>query len=489
MAGSIKRNYVYNLAYQILTLITPFITTPYVARVFSPKSIGLQSFAFSLSQSLGMFAGLGIIIYGAREISYAQDDRKRRTQVFWELQLLYLITSSVCLAVYLMIVMFFIKHDYALFFILIMNVTSIFSCIFLFSGMEEFGKIVSRQVIFKILDIFFIFTFIKKETDLPLYVFASVFSGILVNITLFFEVHKYVDWPDWKFLKSLRPFRDVKVIFSLFLPTVATQVYYILDKVMLGFIAEGTAESGYYELALRISRMPLMVVASLSTVVIPRIGHLFKLQEDEIVQSYIYRSFKFAWFASVPLCFGLIAVSDNFTAWFFGAGYSKVAELLKISSFILIIVGLSNVCGGQYMIPTGRQNKYTLTLTTGAVVNFTLNLCLIPNFYSYGALIASVLAELSILLTQLYFLRKEFSIRQIISSGFSYLFAGLVMFAGLKSFSYKLPSNPLGTAIIVSAGALIYFGVLLIFRDEFFIFYSQRTINFIKRKSREILRF
>lgn len=487
MAGSIKRNYVYNLSYQILTLITPFVTTPYISRVLSPDAIGLQSFAFSFSLIFALFADLGIGTYGQRELSYARDDRKKRTQVFWEVQTFLLIATSIWTIIYILAVLFYIKHDYLLFFIVIfLNLNPFGWILGLFYAMEDFGKWTACQFVAKILDVAFIFIFIKKESDLILYVSGSIFFALFSVIVAWFDVHKYVDWPDWK---TLRPFRNMKTILLLFLPTIAIQVYSILDKVMLGFISDGTAESGYYELSLRISKMPLMVVASLSTVVIPRIGYLFKIKEDEAIKSYIYRSFKFAWFTSVPLCFGLIALSDNFVGWFFRPNYAKIADLLKVSSFLMIIIGLSNVSGGQYMIPTGRENKYTLTVTTGAVVNFILNLLLIPYFYSYGALAASVLAELSALLTQLYFLRKEFSIREIISSGFSYLFAGLVMFIGLKSFSYKLPSNPLGTSIIIIAGALIYFGVLLILRDEFFIFYSTRTINFIKRKSREIFRF
>ncbi|MBR2208116.1 MAG: polysaccharide biosynthesis C-terminal domain-containing protein [Synergistaceae bacterium] len=485
MAKSIKRNYVYNLAYQILTLITPFITTPYVTRVLSPNAIGLSSFAFSLSQTFGLLASVGILIYGQREISYAQDDRQKRTQIFWELQMLSFVTSIVWIALYMFVVVFYIKHDYVLFLVFILQIIP-FNSTFLFYAMEEFGKIMALSFIFKILDISIIFIFIKSDADLPLYVLGSMSTMVLPNLLMWLDVHKYVDWPDLKLLKSLKPFRNIMLIISLFLPTISSQIYSVLDKIMLGFIAQGAAENGYYELALRISKMPLMVVASLGIVIVPRIGHLYKANEVETLQAYIYRSFKFAWFASVPLCFGLIAVSNNFVAWFFGGGYRKVSDLLKISSSLLIIIGLSSV-NGQYFVPTGQQNKYTITLVTGAVVNFSLNMFLIPRFYSYGALTASVLAELAVLASQLYFLRKEFSIRKIISDGFSYLAAGFIMFAALRSFSYKLPLNPLGTAIMIFSGALIYFGVLLILRDEFFISYSMRTINFLKRRIKMLI--
>lgn len=480
---SIRKNYIYNLTYQILTLLTPFITTPYATRVLLPAGIGLQSFAFAVSLNFAIFAAMGIETHGMREISYAQDDRKERTRIFWELKALSLITASLWLVLYVILVMFYIKNHYALFFVLTINIIGVATnCMWLFWGMEDFGGIVLRQIIGKILDIAFIFIFIKKETDVALYVFGSVFISWVMTLTLWIDVHKYVDWPDIEILKKIKPFKDIKIIISLFIPTIAVQIYTILDKVMLGFLAEGTAESGYYELALRISKMPITIVATLSGVMIPRIGYLFRKNDIGAIHEYMYESFKFAWFVSVPLCFGLIAVSDNFVTWFFGNYYEKVADLLKVSSFLLIIIGLANVSGGQYMIPTGMQKKYTVTVTLGAIVNFTLNLFLIPNFYSDGALIASVAAEFVVFAAQIYFLRKEFNVVKIFMSGVKYIFAGLMMFVALSNFNYKMPLNPLGTMTIILSGALIYFGVLLIMRDGFFISNSVKTFNFIKGK-------
>jgi len=478
MAKNIKRNYFYNLSFQILTLITPFITTPYIARVLSPHSIGLVSFATSLSQTFGLFAAFGIFTYGLREISYYQDDRKKRTQIFWEVQILAAFNYFLWISLYVIFIFFYIKHDYALFLVATLNMTP-FYCLFLFYAMEDFGLMTARQVIFKIIDIIFIFVFVKKESDVVLYVFGSLFFMNFLHCALMWlDVKKYIDWPDWK---NLKPFRNFKVITSLFLPTVSVQLYSFLDKLMLGFITGASVENGYYELALRIAKMPLLIVSSLATVVIPRIAYLYKSNERETLEAYLYRSFKFAWFTSVPLCFGLIAISDNFVVWFFGASYSKVSDLLKISSFLLILIGLTNVSGNEYMIPTGKQNKYTFTLILGIIINFALNLFLIPQFFSYGALAASILGELSILIAQLFTLRKEFSIKKIISFGFPYLTAGFTMLLVLRIFSSNLPKNILGTAALIFAGAVIYFTVLLIFRDEFFLYYSQRVLNFIKR--------
>ena len=54
------KNYFYNLSYQILVVLTPFITIPYLARVLGPESIGLASFSSSIVSYFSLFASLGI---------------------------------------------------------------------------------------------------------------------------------------------------------------------------------------------------------------------------------------------------------------------------------------------------------------------------------------------------------------------------------------------------------------------------------------------
>ena len=69
---SIKKNYIFNLTYQLLLLITPLITTPYVSRVLGADGIGTVSYAESIVSYFVLFATMGITTHGQREISYVQ---------------------------------------------------------------------------------------------------------------------------------------------------------------------------------------------------------------------------------------------------------------------------------------------------------------------------------------------------------------------------------------------------------------------------------
>ena len=76
---SVRKNYIYNLIYQVMTLITPFITTPYISRVLGADGTGIQSYTNSVVQYFAILAALGTASYGQREIARHRDDLKMRS--------------------------------------------------------------------------------------------------------------------------------------------------------------------------------------------------------------------------------------------------------------------------------------------------------------------------------------------------------------------------------------------------------------------------
>lgn len=475
---SIKKNYIYNLAYQILLLLTPLITTPYLSRVLGADGIGTVSFAESVVSYFTLFATLGITTFGQREISYVQDDKEKRTQVFWETKALQVITSLVVLAIY--VVFALLQSNRILYLILSFNIIAVLvDVVWLFQGMEEFGKIVLRNFIFKIISIAYIFVAVKTPNDILKYVFGIAFFLFLSNASLWVRVSKYVGKPN---IHSIKPLRNIRAVLALFVPTIAVQIYTVLDKTMIGLITKSAFENGYYEQAIKISKMLLVVVTSLGTVMIPRIGYHYSKGETEKVNSFMYRGYRFVWFLGIPLCFGLIGVASNFVPWFFGEGFDKVAPLLSILGFLILAIGINNVTGMQYLIPTKRENLFSMTVLIGAVVNFILNIVLIHFFQSIGAAIASVAAETTIALVQLYLVRKEFNIWQVFRSSWHYLVAAGIMLILLRILSNVLRPSLVHTMIMVMAGAATYGIVLLLFRDSFLLENVKNITNKIKGK-------
>jgi O-antigen/teichoic acid export membrane protein len=103
----------------------------------------------------------------------------------------------------------------------------------------------------------------------------------------------------------------------LFIPQVANQLYKILDTTMIGRIIEDKSELGFYEQSQKVVRLLLTVVTSLGVVMIPRMASTFASGDKKKVNEYMKMSFRFVFFLSFPIMFGLISVSKEFVPVFF----------------------------------------------------------------------------------------------------------------------------------------------------------------------------
>lgn len=473
---SIRKNYVYNVLYQVIAVITPFITAPYIARILGAERIGIYSYIESITSCFVLFANFGIPTYGQREISYNQDKIEQRSIIFWEIKILQLVISLFCLAVFL--AYGYLQKNPYLYFIFSFNILAVIADVnWFFQGMEEFGKIVSKNIIMKILGVVYIFIFVKSKNDLGVYIFGITFFMFASNLSLWTFLYKYIKKIKWK---NIHPFKRFIPALGLFIPTIAIQIYTVLDKTMIGMITKSAFENGYYEQAIKLSKMTLMFVVSLGTVMIPRISYLYEKGETSTVLSFMYRGYRFVWFLGTPLCFGLIGISTTFVPWFYGPGYDKVSPLLSILSFLILAIGINNVTGVQYLIPTQRQILFTKSVLIGAITNLVLNIILIRYYGSIGAAISSVIAETVIAVVQLYDIRKELSSRIIINSSKNYLIMGIIMLIILLVEGKYFTKTIASTLFMIVSGGSVYLLGLYFIKDEFFM----DNIRLINRKIR-----
>ncbi len=462
---SVTKNYIYNLSYQILVLILPLITTPYISRVLGAENIGIFSYTTSISAYFILFGSLGIALYGQREIAYNQGDRKAYSKTFWEIVLLRTITIIISLALFYFIFASTGNNTYTIFYkILLIEIAG--TCIdisWFFQGLEEFKKTVLRNTVVKIISIISIFMFVKEPEDLYLYFIIYVISIVAGNASLWISLPKFIDKVK---IRELNILKHLKPTIVLFIPQIAIQVYTIFDRTMIGTIILDKSEVGYYDQSQKIVKVLLTVVTSLGTVMLPRISNSFVNGQKKTVMAYMKKSFRVVFLLAFPMIFGIISVADMFVPLFFGQGYDRVAVLMKVITPILLLIGMSNVIGTQYLLPTKRQKEFTTSVVCGAIVNFIMNMCLIWKFGAIGASVGTVLAEATVTSLQLYFVRKDFNLKEIFKSAKNYLIASLVMFAVcmiIGSF-IKYGISPL--LFQVGIGVFIYVVVLVILKDE-----------------------
>ena len=352
MSSNIASNYIYSAAYQILAILTPFLTTPYLSRVLMADGIGRISFVASIVHHFTLFASLGIYTYAQREISYSQDNRAERSRVFWNIKIFAIINVLIVYCIFLVLTYFFAQENYLLYLIYGINIfNTALDVSWLFSGMGEFKLLALRAMAVRTMNTALIFIFVKNKSDIPIYLLLGVSCTISGHFLLYKSLSKYIDKPD---LKKINPFEGLKTILILFIPSIATEIYTVLDKTMIGLFTIDSFENGYYESALKISKIPMMLILAMSSVMMPRMGYLFHKNDTQKIHEYLYMTYRFVFFLGVPLCLGLIGISDNFVSCFFGNGYIKTAGLMKITSFLVIAIGINNVSGTLYFIPAKK---------------------------------------------------------------------------------------------------------------------------------------
>lgn len=471
--NSIKKNYIYNICYQLLNIVYPIVLTPYISRVLDTDSIGCVSFIESVVSYFTLFALFGISTYGQRAISYCRDSKYERTVVFWNTKIFSAIFGLMVLFVYLVFSSFMDDRIYYYAFSLSL-LSVIFDVSWLFQGLEEFGKIFARNILIKLFGLVFIIVLVKNDDDLLKYIIGLYLFNFLGNISLWFYLPQYIGG-----IKSIdiHPFAHFKEITSLFIPTIAIQIYTVLDKTMIGLITKSEFENGFYEQAVKIPRMLLTIVTALGTVMIPRIGYLFEKKSFERIYELINKSCRFAMLIGVPMCLGLFSIADVFVPWFYGPGYEKVIILIRILSFLLIAVGLNNSIGVQYLISTKKQNIFTFTVIVGAVVNFVLNMILIRHYYSIGAAVSSVIAESIIAVIQFIIVRKQISPLKVLFGCIKYIIGGLIMVAMVYLLKSIFPSTIIYTFLLIVTGIIVYFLSLLILKDKLFISLCRQLLD------------
>ena len=472
---SIIKNYIYNLSYQILTLILPIVTTPYLARVLGATGVGIYGYTFSICTYFNLFGSLGVALYGQREIAYNQDNKTKRNKIFYEIILLRFITMAISILIF--IFCFTGKGDYAVYYrILVLELfATAFDISWFFQGLEEFKKTVIRNIVVRIAAVSLVFIFVKKSTDLNKFVLIYSLADLIGNLSLWVYLPKYLKG---KKVGKIHIYKHIIPILMLFIPQISNQLYKMLDTTMIGKLIPDKSETGYYEQAQKIVRLLITIVTSLGTIMIPRIANTFEKGDNKKIMAYIEDSFCFTFLLSFPMMIGISCVADSFVPFFFGQGYDKVVILIRVICPILLLLGIANVVGTQYLLPTKRQKEYTNSIMFGVVINFILNYILIIRFKSIGASIATVISQLAIDMIQMYQVRKEFNFRKIIKSSIKYIMASVIMGATCILIYILMKASVKTMIVQIIVGAFVYAISLIALRDRFVF----ELLNKFKRK-------
>lgn len=464
MGKSIKKNYIYNLSYQIVSVLAPLITAPYLARTLGPSSIGYYSYVSSIVIYFTVFAGLGTFVVGQREIAYCQFDTQKRTKTFFDIVFLRTILTGVVLIVYILFL--FLKRLPLIYYAQILALINIaLDSTWFFIGLEDFSIIVTRQFVTKLLLIVLIILLVKKPEDVLVYSIIPHATCLICYLSYLPSILSRIDI-NYKYKND--SFYYLKDSIVLFLPYIATTINSHFDRIMIGIYDVTNQQNGYYEEAYKIVSLLLLITTVISNTLMPRVSSLYKSNKKELINHYMLKSYRYAFMISLPMSLGLICISSNIVPWFLGNSFFPSVRILMILSLLLIFTSISYITGYQYLISTGKQKDYTIIVTSGALFNVILNILLIPKYYAIGAAIATVLSEMFVAIIEIIIVKNDISIVYIVMSIRKYLLASIIMFCIIWNLSKMMSPSIINTFILFLIGSLVYLLVLLVFKDQLF---------------------
>lgn len=478
---SVKINFIYRIFYEMLIVLAPFITTPYVSRVLGPEGVGTYSYVSSIMAYFTLFAALGTSSYGEREIAQHRDDRKESSKLFWEIELMTVMTTTICLILWICCIVFVKPYRYYFLALTPLLIGTMGDISWYFMGYEQVKYIVIRNCVCKILGIMGLFLFVRHKSDLLLYIALNSVISMLGNLSMWTYLPRMLVKVEFRNLHFKKHFKETLIYF---VPTIATSIYTVLDKTLIGLITASSYENGYYEQATKIINIAKGIVFnSVNAVMGARIAYLFAQEKFEEIRRRIHRSMDFILLLGYGAAFGISGIAATFVPVFFGEGWDSVVFLLYAMSPLIVIIGVSNCLGSQYYTPGGQRARSAKVIVLGSVVNLICNLIFIPFWGGVGATIGSVVAETVISVLYVKMSDGYMNAGLLVKYSWKRLVAGGTMCAAIMMIGKTLQIGAIGVLVVqVAVGVAIYFCILLAFRDTMLQELIGMVKGFITRK-------
>lgn len=463
---SLASNAALNVVRTVVTYAFPLVSFMYGSRLFGTDGVGQIQFAQSFVAYFVLLAMLGIEKYGIRESSRVKDDRQKLSKLSQEL--LIINGCSVVLAYGLLLASLVLipKLDSYAVLLLINSLTIGLTALgmnWLYVAVEDYFFVMVRNVVVNTLALVCLFVFVRSSDDIAVFVLIQTLAATGANVFNVFHARKYISFRPMGHYHLAPHIKPILVVFAM---TLFIEVYTHLDTTMLGFMS-GNDATGLYSAAHKVCGMLTAVITAAALVMMPRMsahagagdrGKVAKLSADTI---------HFILMFSIPCAVGAFVLSENLILLFSGSEFLEGATAARILSGRVLLSSLNAFFVLYLFIPLGKEKVSVLSTGCAAVLNFALNMALIPLLAENGASIATVMAELLELCVNLWFFRKVLPPGDAFSKCWKYAVAsavvpllfGLTSLIGLNAYIQLL-----GVFLLAIP---LYFGGLVMLKDSY----------------------
>lgn len=464
---SIRKNYILDLLYTFSGIVFPLLTYPYAARVLGEEGMGAVSFANGILAMFLILSQLGIPDYGIKACAVVREDREKLSRTAMEILKLNAITCFLSCTIYIAVVCFVprLSEEKTLF--LVMGSMLVFNAMgaeWLYRALEQNQYIAVRSCVLRAVVLVLVFLTIRSRSDYVLYGGLTVLALSGAGIINFINLRRHVDL---RFSTGLNLQRHWKMAGTFMAMSVATTIYSNMDTVMLGFM-KSNAEVGYYDVTVKVKGILVTVILSLGRVLLPRLSLYFEKGERKEFDRITRKAMHFILLFSAPLSLYFILQAKPVVLLLGGSAFLPGMRAMQILMPVLVLIGMTNVCGIQIMVPQGMEKYVLYSELCGVAVNLGLNAVLIPRCGVDGAAAGTLCAELTVLIFQLTVLREQ--LRDIFASISPGKLSAALLTAGSVAAFVPFPMERMaGLALSFCLYMMVYGGVLLLLKENFVI--------------------
>ena len=403
--NSILQNISANLFIQLITYLFSFLTVIYIARALQPALYGKASFAATFTGYFVMIANLGMPIYAMRLCAEKRDDRERLScavNELWSIGMLLSLVSIVLLVILTVTVPKLWKERALIVIYGSGIILQAFGFDWLFKGLERFRFLAVCQLCCKIIAFVCMLLFVRSGGNIILYAAFSLITSYGSNVICLLEARKVVDLS----FRIKIVWSHMKPLFVFFLMSCAVTIYSSLDLTMLGFMKSDT-ETGLYTIASKAKSYLTILGGVVWTSILPRATALWKDGCKKEFESLACKSLTIVFGIQLVLTCICMVFARSVMVVLGGESYAGAETAFRILLLSLVPIGVSNILGGQVLIPAGQEKCLLRAEIVGAVVNFVANLIVIPRYSMEGAAATTVASEVIVALLCLYYAKSR----------------------------------------------------------------------------------
>lgn len=407
---SIVLNVIFNVIYKTVNTIFPFLTTMYISHVLLASGVGKVNIAQNIAQYFVLIAPLGITNYGTREIAKLREKQSETNELFSELFSINLFSTIFCSSIYYMMVFCssYFCTERKLF--CIAGLAVVFNSInveWYYQGYEDFVYIAMRSIFVKCLSFVLILIFIKSTEDYVLYALIYVL-GIAGNHI--FNLINIIREGVKIRIKFNLPSHHFKPIFLLLCSNIAIELYTLLDTTMLGAMCTEEVV-GYYTSSIKLVKTVIILIAAIGSILLPRLSYYIHNRQFDRCEEILSLVCMIYFFIGIPCNIGLFICAKDVISILFGASFAPALTTLRIGSFLIYAITFNNLFGTQVLLAYSQEKKILCATIIGAISNIIMNVVLISKYEQDGAIIASLISEVLVMIVTIVFARKEIKIR------------------------------------------------------------------------------